>query len=92
MDPLSDRLIAARKGAGMTQTEAAEKSGVSRATIQNAEAGKYEMPTLTTLARLSKAYRVEVTSFLNSHGEEGSEASEAIPETDRAPIPTAATR
>lgn len=51
---LGQRLAALRKERGLTQTEAAERSGLSRPTLSRAERG--ENPTLQTLVRLLRAY------------------------------------
>ena len=54
-----DRLRSAREAAGLSQVEAAESAGVSRATLQNAETGKWS-PRADTLARLAALYRVRI--------------------------------
>lgn len=88
MKTLSDRLIDARLAAGFTQREAAHRAGVSRATISNAETGRYEAPALGTLAALARVYRVGLGSLL-PHETDRSDVQQAAPETDRAPAPTA---
>ncbi len=48
------RLEALRKGLGLTQTEAAERSGLGRNTLYRAEQG--DNPTLLTVIRLLRVY------------------------------------
>lgn len=51
---LGGRLKALRKARGLTQTEAAERAGLSRQTLYRAEQG--DNPTLHTVIRLLRAY------------------------------------
>lgn len=90
--PLSVRLAEARQRAGLTQVEAARAAGVSRATINNSENGRYAEPALRTLRALARVYSADLNVLIGSHGEDRSDPSEASPENDRAPIPSAATR
>jgi transcriptional regulator with XRE-family HTH domain len=54
LSALGERFAALRKERGLTQTEAAERSGLSRPTLSRAERG--ENPTLHTLVRLLRVY------------------------------------
>lgn len=92
MTPLPDALAAARTAAGLSQAEAARRAGVSRATVQNAETGRYDTPSLRTLQALAQAYRIDLGALLSPHDGDGSDRSEGVPETDRAPATTAARR
>lgn len=66
------RLLAMRKARGLSQSEAAERSGVSRKTVHSAEHG--ENPTLLTLVRLLRTYGALDT------------LNEFIPETELSPL------
>ena len=72
MIELGRRLRAMRKSRRISQSEAAEKSGVSRKTVHLAEHG--ENPTLLTLIRLLRTY-----GALDS-------LNEFIPETELSPL------
>lgn len=72
MVELGRRLRAIRKSRKISQSEAAEKSGVSRKTVHLAEHGKN--PTLLTLIRLLRTY-----GGLDS-------LNEFIPETELSPL------
>lgn len=54
MSELGRRLARLRKTRDMTQTEAADKAGLGRATVSRAERG--ENPNLLTLVRLLRVY------------------------------------
>lgn len=54
LSTLGERLAALRNERGLTQTEAAERTGLSRPTLSRAERGAN--PTLHTLVRLLRAY------------------------------------
>lgn len=90
MSTLSDRLVDARNSTGLTQRDAAELAGVSRATVQNVETGRGGIPKVSTLVALARVYRVDVGALL--HDEDRTDPPEIAPENDRAPAPTAATR
>lgn len=49
------RVIDARERAGLTQAQAAQKAGISRATLQNAEGGR-NVPALATVEALVGLY------------------------------------
>ena len=51
---IGDLVKAHRNGAGLTQEEVAEKSGISRAQIANIEAGRSDIP-VKTFMRLAEA-------------------------------------
>ena len=53
----------AREAAGLTQDEAAVKTGLTRATIQNAETGR-RSPSGVVLVALSRAYGVPMEAFV----------------------------
>lgn len=72
MAEIGHRLRAMRKSRGISQSEAAAKSGVSRKTVHLAEHG--ENPTLLTLIRLLRTY-----GALES-------LSEFIPELELSPL------
>lgn len=63
--PLGARLHAARRAAGLTQAQAAERTGLGRSRIAEWEAGVH-MPGADTLQRLAAAYGVTVDSL---HGQ-----------------------
>lgn len=65
-----------RKALGLTQTELAEKCGVSRISILRYETG-LRTPSVTTAKRLASILGIPWTAFYND-GEEG-KASEAAP-------------
>ncbi len=60
---LGERLKAAREAAGLTQVQAADRSGVSRTNISGFEA-EVKTPTLGTLYKLAAAYGVNVCDLL----------------------------
>ncbi|MEJ2206307.1 MAG: helix-turn-helix transcriptional regulator [Gemmatimonadota bacterium] len=72
LQELGRRLAALRQARRMSQTEAAERSGLSRKTVYSAEQG--ENPRLLTLVRLLRTY-----GTLDS-------LSAFIPETEISPI------
>lgn len=57
-----DRLRSAREAAGLSQVEAAEAVGVARASIQNAEAGRFT-PRADALARMAELYGITIDSL-----------------------------
>lgn len=61
------RLRQAREAAGLNQREAAKAAGISRGTIQNAEAG-LSSPRAEALMRIAEVYGVTVDSFFEDHG------------------------
>lgn len=87
---ISDELAKARNAAGLTQAEAARAAGVSRATVNNAENGRYLIPSWRTLQSLARVYEVDVRKLISPHGGDGSDSAEATPERDQAEAPTAA--
>ena len=75
---LMEPLITARKDAGLTQAELADRAGLSRMTVQKMESGALD-PRLSTLFEMARALglepmlvpaalRQEVESFLRSGG------------------------
>lgn len=60
---MAARLRAARKKAGLTQTEAARRSGVHYVSISRFETG-VKMPTLKALMKLAAAYGVSVCDLI----------------------------
>lgn len=54
MNHIADRIKTARKEAGLTQAQLAEKAGISRSYIGGIELGSYN-PSVNTLIRISKA-------------------------------------
>ena len=55
-------LAAARKNAGLNQSQVAKKLGITRETLGNWELGKTKIPYYRLLA-LSKLYKLEVTQL-----------------------------
>lgn len=82
------RLRELREAAGLTQREVAIAVGVSRATIQNAEAGVFT-PRVDALVRMADAYGVPVDSLF-THVPEADTASTGCgtkpPHTDHSPV------
>lgn len=78
MSKILDELQAARKAAGLTHETLAQRSGVSRMTVQRTEAGKIDprLSTLLVLARslgmdvmlVPKALRPDLEDFVRSGG------------------------
>lgn len=64
-----EKLREAREATGLSQVEAAEAAGIARATLQNAEAGKFT-PRADALARLAALYGVTLDSLF-VHGPDG---------------------
>lgn len=64
---LAENLKRIRKSRGLTQEELADVSGLSRASIQVYEQGKYE-PKLDALQRLSAALRCNISALTGVHG------------------------
>ena len=54
----SDKLRLLRREAGLTQTQTAERVGISWRTYQDLEAGKY--PSYTTLLKIADTFQVSV--------------------------------
>ena len=53
-----DKLRLLRQEAGLTQTQTAERAGISWRTYQDLEAGKY--PSYVTLLKIAEAFQVSV--------------------------------
>ena len=66
---LPEILREARKRAGLTQTEASERSGVPQSCISGYETGTAE-PSVSFLQRLAKAYRVKLSKLVRPLDEE----------------------
>ena len=60
---IADRLRKAREAAGLEQRDLAERAGISRATISNAERGVGN-PNLATLRAWAEATRVPIGGLL----------------------------
>lgn len=60
---VSRRVVALRKQAGLSQDDLAAKAAMSRVFLSEVERG-LKMPSLETLARLSRVLDVPVTAFL----------------------------
>ena len=54
----SDKLRLLRQEAGLTQTQTAERAGISWRTYQDLEAGKY--PSYVTLLKIADTFQVSV--------------------------------
>lgn len=63
----TNKLCEYRKKRKWTQTELAEKSGVSRATIAGIESGAIKNVKTDTLLKLSSALNVQVTRIFFTH-------------------------
>ena len=59
MSKIIEELIAARKGAGLTQGELAERAGLNRMTVQRTEAGDID-PRLSTLHVMARVLGMEI--------------------------------
>lgn len=59
-------LTAARVNAGLTQTDACKKIGISKATLGSYESGKTS-PTIPTLKTICRVYKVPMDSILFTH-------------------------
>jgi transcriptional regulator with XRE-family HTH domain len=57
--PLIDTLAQARKAAGLTQADLAERSGLSRMTVQRQEGGQLD-PRLSTLHEMGRTLGLEL--------------------------------
>jgi transcriptional regulator with XRE-family HTH domain len=60
--PIGEKIFALRKALGLTQGALGEQVGVTRAAISQFEAGDI-LPSLTTLAKLSHALKVDLTEI-----------------------------
>ena len=82
----------AREAAGLTQDEAATKTGLTRATIQNAETGR-RSPSGVVLVALSRAYRVPMETFVAHEVDAATPATGRVihsPENTEAPLASTA--
>ncbi len=59
MTRILDELIYARKAAGLTQAELAERAGLSRMTVQRTEAGHID-PRLSTLLVMARVLEMDI--------------------------------
>ena len=78
-----NRLIALRKGKGMTQKELAEKSGVSESTIKRCECGKgfpdaYNLLSLSKCLRCDPEYLTGESEYINTFQKIDIENADAI--------------
>lgn len=64
-DTFAARLLAARKGAGLSVSELARRASLSRQQVGNYEGGRSE-PTVSTLARLAAALGCPVAALMPS--------------------------
>lgn len=78
-----DLLRDAREASGLSQVDAAEKAGVARATLQNAEAGRFT-PRADALARMASLYGVTLDSLF-VHDEDAIRSSQGGPLTTPTP-------
>jgi transcriptional regulator with XRE-family HTH domain len=67
-DRLGGRLRAARVGAGLSQSELEELSGIPKARLSRYENGHVE-PSIQTLSRLARALNVSEAALLGDRGE-----------------------
>lgn len=63
-DDLAARLQRARTAAGMSQDDAARKSGITVGQIRNLEQRVASNPTLATLQALADAYDVDISTLI----------------------------
>lgn len=63
-EKISKKLKLERIKAGLTQEQLAEKSGLSRNSIQKIETGKVS-PTVETLEKLALAFNMDFQSFID---------------------------
>lgn len=66
---VGQRVKALRRAAGLTQTELAEESGLSRATVAGLELGRYSSVELSTLGALAAALDVPEGNLLENADE-----------------------
>jgi transcriptional regulator with XRE-family HTH domain len=66
----------ARERRGLSQVAAAEAVGISRATLQNAEAGRFT-PRADVLARMADLYGISLDSLFTHNGEPGTDGNGA---------------
>lgn len=69
MDNISENIKKLRKDAGFTQQELSKKTGLSIASIQGYEQGKYK-PKIEQLKKIATALNVPVSVFLDELSEE----------------------
>jgi transcriptional regulator with XRE-family HTH domain len=62
-DWFGDRLKELREAAGLTQTQLAERAGLTKATVSRLEQGLRKEPSWQTVLALSRALGVECTAF-----------------------------
>ena len=62
------RIKEAREKAGLSQSDLAEKAGVSRSIINGLETGRASVTTTTTLAKIAKAIGVSVDDIFFADG------------------------
>ena len=78
------RLAAARRGAGLSQQQAATRVGIAISTLQAAEYGKNE-PRASVIARLAQLYGVDLWSLFDGHPPDGEGAFAVAPPPDGSP-------
>lgn len=72
IDPLVQRLVAARLDAGLTQREVADAAGISPNTVNACERG-YNAPNLASTRKWAKALGFELTLVPAESTKDGSE-------------------
>lgn len=85
-----DHLRAAREARGLSQVQAANAVGVTRASIQNAESGRVA-PRADSLARMAALYGVTIDSLF-VHDAEPFTSEQSTPLNDPAPTASPAKR
>lgn len=63
------RMAAARKAAGFTQPQLAERLGVKKHTVAHLERGEYAHPSISTIYRYALAVRANVLEFFEPYFE-----------------------
>lgn len=79
----------ARESVGLTQGEAAGRTGLTRATIQNAETGR-RSPAGYVLARLARAYGCSMDAFVHEDERATQDGACAL-HPEKTPVPLAST-
>lgn len=67
----TEAAVAARKAAGLTQMEAAQRAGIVRSYLCMIESGKRSSPTLDVLSSLARTYGVALVDLLVDGQAEG---------------------
>ncbi len=75
--PIGERIRTARKGAGLTQAELAEKAGVAAITVHQYESGKRQ-PRIEHLVSIAAALGVHPLYLLDGIDENGDAVQQAV--------------